>query len=128
MGVYVCVGGCLKVSHRRVKMRLLLLWGLDFRRHLIPGRCGKNWHLGPERGRKIEVPVGFRGQAAGGDSVAAGGRAGQGRPRHRKVRQVTHPGRQLAAAFPLGSQRVAVNHHPLDFELAKDIKGTLIRV
>lgn len=57
--------------------------------------------------------AGTRWQPSGGQ-----GRAGRG----------AHPGRQLAAAFALGSQGVAVNHHPLDFELAKEIKITLIWV
>lgn len=58
-----------------------------------------------------------------GRGVAGWGRAGQG-----SSRQGAHPGRQLAAAFALGSQGVAMNHHPLDFKLAKEIKITLIRV
>lgn len=49
--------------------------------------------------------------------AAAADRAGQGR-----TGQVAHPSRQLTAAFALGSQGVAVNHHPLDLELAKEIK------
>lgn len=64
--------------------------------------------------------AGRAGQGTGqrvGDRTAgsAGQRAGQGR-----AGLISHPSRQLPAAFALRSQWVAVDHHPLDLELGKE--------
>jgi len=82
--------------------------------------------------RVLWAAAGGQGQAgekAGAGGAEAGQGQGQGHQQEQdRGRQVAHPGRQLAAAFALGSQRVAVDHHPLDFELAKEMKMTLVRV
>lgn len=47
-------------------------------------------------------------------------RTGKDRTGQDSTAQVSHPSRQFAAALALRSQGVAVDHHPLDLELAKE--------